>query len=78
MLPRDVPKRTTFHDPVAERQMTQADAKLFYHRNKLDGWAQQTPLESPVMIAGSRGTTEYGGESLMLDNDEGLIIHGVH
>lgn len=76
MLPRDVPKRTTFHDPVAERQMTQADAKLFYHRNKLESrsgsaiW-NQTPQESPVMLAGSRGTTDYGGESLLLDNEEG-------
>ncbi|PHH68401.1 hypothetical protein CDD82_593 [Ophiocordyceps australis] len=36
MLPRDVPKRTTFYDPVAERQMTQTDAKLIYQRSKID------------------------------------------
>ncbi|KAL3961579.1 hypothetical protein ACCO45_003102 [Purpureocillium lilacinum] len=37
MLPRDVPQRTTFYDPVAERHMTQTDAKLFYQRSKIDG-----------------------------------------
>ncbi|PHH58672.1 hypothetical protein CDD81_4885 [Ophiocordyceps australis] len=36
MLPRDVPKRTTFYDPVAERQMTQTDAKLIYQRSQID------------------------------------------
>lgn len=45
MLPRDMPKKTAFYDPVAERQMTHTDAKLFYQRSQLDqkaggqGWA---------------------------------------
>jgi AMP deaminase len=30
MLPRDLLKRTAFYDPVAERQMSQMDAKLIY------------------------------------------------
>lgn len=34
MLPRDVPRKTTFYDPVAERQMSQTDAKLFYQRSQ--------------------------------------------
>jgi AMP deaminase len=28
MLPRDLPKRTAFYDPIAERQMTQTDVCL--------------------------------------------------
>ena len=36
MLPRDRPQKTAFYDPVAERQMTQTDAKLFYQRNQLE------------------------------------------
>ncbi|KAI0124640.1 AMP deaminase 2 [Xylariales sp. AK1849] len=55
MLPRDFPKRTAFYDPVAERQMTQTEAKLFYQRSqqRADGsnWGQSqaTPQGSPVM-----------------------------
>ncbi|KAK7737424.1 AMP deaminase [Cytospora paraplurivora] len=36
ILPRDMPNKTAFYDPVAERQMTQHDAKLFYQRSQLD------------------------------------------
>ncbi|KAI0489576.1 hypothetical protein F4859DRAFT_461495 [Xylaria cf. heliscus] len=50
MLPRDVPRKTTFYDPVAERQMSQTDAKLFYQRSKRDllkndasSWSQSHP-----------------------------------
>ncbi|KAI1857050.1 hypothetical protein JX265_009277 [Neoarthrinium moseri] len=58
MLPRDVPKRTAFYDPVAERQMTQTDAKLFYQRSQQRGdtssWGQSqaTPQGSPVISTG--------------------------
>ena len=34
LLPRDKQKKTAFYDPVAERQMTQTDAKLFYMRSQ--------------------------------------------
>ena len=79
MLPRDVPQRTTFYDPVAERQMTQTDAKLFYQRSKIDGrgvgsssWAQTPPQgSSPLMPPGSRPATEYGADSLVLDPESG-------
>ncbi|KAI3331873.1 AMP deaminase [Xylariaceae sp. AK1471] len=58
MLPRDVPRMTTFYDPVAERQMSQTDAKLFYQRsqqldhlkNDASSWSQShhpTPHGSP-------------------------------
>jgi AMP deaminase len=34
MLLRDLPKRTTFYDPVAERQWSHTDAKLFYQMSR--------------------------------------------
>lgn len=61
MLLRDRPRKTTFHDAVAERQMTQTDAKLFYQRSQLDqlktednNWSQPqvTPHDSPVASVG--------------------------
>lgn len=79
MLPRDLPKRTTHYDPIAERQMTQTDAKLFYQRSKIDGktgsgiWTQSTPHGSPVIVSGSRPPTDYGGDSLVLDQDSGKL-----
>lgn len=81
MLARDLPKRTTFYDPVAERQMSQTDAKLFYQRSKIDvrggsgSWSQSTPHGSPVIYSGSRPPTEYGGDSLILDQDGGEPSH---
>jgi AMP deaminase len=76
MLPRDLPQRTTFYDPVAERQMSQTDAKLIYHRSMTDvrkssggTWTQSTPDGSPMITSGSQPATEYGGDSLILDSD---------
>ena len=75
MLPRDLPKRTTHYDPVAERQMTQTDAKLFYQRSKIDSrigsgiWNQSEANGSPLLVSGSRPPTEYGGDSLILDEE---------
>ncbi|KAI5462934.1 hypothetical protein BGZ63DRAFT_422345 [Mariannaea sp. PMI_226] len=75
MLPRDLPRRTTFYDPVAERQMSQTDAKAFYHRSKVDlrsaahAASQPTPLGSPLVPSGSHPPTEYGADSLVLDLD---------
>lgn len=73
MLLRDLPKRTTFYDPVAERQMSQTDAKYFYHRNKADvrsagGAGIQSIPQSPFLASGSRPATEYGADSLVLDS----------
>jgi AMP deaminase len=65
MLPRDVPKRTAFYDPVAERQMTQTDAKLFYQRSQQRGesshWGQLqvTPQGSPVISTGQSKLHEH-------------------
>ncbi|KAH8676371.1 hypothetical protein BX600DRAFT_454901 [Xylariales sp. PMI_506] len=58
MLPRDIPKRTAIFDPVDERQISQADAKLFYQRSQQraegSNWSQSqaTPHGSPVISAG--------------------------
>lgn len=54
MLPRDLPKRTTFYDPVAERQMSLTDAKLFYqmslqgHQNRPGSSTWQASQSLPV------------------------------
>ncbi|KAF9869818.1 AMP deaminase [Colletotrichum karsti] len=57
MLPRDLPTRTAFYDPVAERQMSQTDAKLFYQRSQIGQlrtgsalWSQSSPHGSPLMV----------------------------
>ncbi|GAW18744.1 hypothetical protein ANO14919_082260 [Xylariales sp. No.14919] len=69
MLPRDVPRKTTFYDPVAERQMSQTDAKLFYqksqrdfHKNNASSRAQShpTPHGSPPAVPND-GSTSVGG-----------------
>ncbi|KAK3311182.1 uncharacterized protein B0T15DRAFT_65616 [Chaetomium strumarium] len=57
MLPRDMPHKTAFYDMVAERQMTQTDAKLFYQRSQaesrtqLQQLAQMSPQSSPLIPA---------------------------
>lgn len=62
MLPRDMPTRTAYYDPVAERQMSQTDAKLFYQRSQTNqkvgtssssNWteSQTTPQASPLMTS---------------------------
>lgn len=59
MLPRDMPKKTAFYDPVTDRQMSQTDAKLFYQRRQVEGqktaspWAPlaESAQESPAMSA---------------------------
>jgi AMP deaminase len=71
MLPRDMPQRTAFYDPVAERQMSQTDAKLFYQRSQIDlhkpggtFWSSQaSPMESPVITIGA------GLRDVSSDND---------
>lgn len=58
MLARDLPQKTAFYDLVAERQMTQTDAKLFYQRRQADArspmhpYAQVSPQGSPLLSAG--------------------------
>ena len=78
MLARDLPERTTFYDPVAERQMTQTDAKLFYQRSQVDlrsgsgTWTRPTTQGSPVIVSKSQPPTEYGADSIILEEDGGM------
>ncbi|KAI0873972.1 hypothetical protein GGS24DRAFT_461374 [Hypoxylon argillaceum] len=61
MLPRDVPRKTTFYDPVAERQESQTDAKLIYQKSQRDlhtsSWSQShpTPHCSPPALPNDGG-----------------------
>lgn len=53
MLPRDYQRKTAFYDYAAEKQLSQADAKLFYQRSQLDGQrgggSQYSPQGSPII-----------------------------
>lgn len=70
MLPRDVPRKTTFYDPVAERQMSQTDAKLFYQRSQRDllkndasSWSQSHPTphcSPPALPNDAAGASVHG------------------
>lgn len=59
MLPRDVQQKTAYYDYAAEKQLSQADSKLFYQRSQLEaqktegsnwGASQGSPQASPVII----------------------------
>jgi AMP deaminase len=59
MLPRDIQRKTAYYDYAAEKQLSQADAKLFYQRSQLEaqktggsnwGHSQSSPQGSPVLI----------------------------
>jgi AMP deaminase len=59
MLPRDIQRKTAYYDYAAEKQLSQADAKLFYQRSQLEaqktggstwGNSQSSPQGSPVLI----------------------------
>ncbi|ROT36980.1 AMP deaminase [Sodiomyces alkalinus F11] len=70
MLPRDMPKRTAFYDPVDERRMNQEDAKLYYQRNHIgqrpgasSTWPLTTPSGSPVLNT-SMSASRDGAPSL--------------
>jgi hypothetical protein len=58
MLPRDKQRKTAYYDYAAEKQLSQADAKLFYQRSQLEsqkaggsnwGNSQHSPEGSPVI-----------------------------
>ena len=59
MLPRDMQRKTAYYDYVAEKQLSQADMKLFYQRSQLEAqktggsnWnaSQPSVQGSPVLI----------------------------
>ena len=75
MLPRDMPKRSAYYDPVAERQMSQSDAKVFYQLSQRDlqktaaqqqqqqqqQQQHQTPADSPVIHGGAQDGDDTNG-----------------
>ncbi|KUI57247.1 AMP deaminase [Cytospora mali] len=61
LLPRDMPKKTAFYDPIAERQMTQHDAKLFYQKPGGQPWGSSKYGDS---MSGSPVISAGGGQSL--------------
>jgi AMP deaminase len=59
MLPRDMQRKTAYYDYVAEKSLSQADAKLFYQRSQLEaqmtggsnwGNSQASAHGSPVLM----------------------------
>ncbi|KAK2624304.1 hypothetical protein QTJ16_006254 [Diplocarpon rosae] len=59
MLARDVQRKTAYYDYAAEKQLSQADAKLFYQRSQLEaqktggsnwGNSQHSPQGSPLLM----------------------------
>lgn len=59
MLPRDVQQKTAYYDYAAEKQLSQADAKLFYQRSQFEaqktggsswGNSQSSRQPSPTLI----------------------------
>jgi hypothetical protein len=67
MLPRDMQRKTAYYDYAAEKQMSQADAKLFYQRSQLEAqqtggstWGSQNSLQNSPVIAATRSLSNMG------------------
>jgi AMP deaminase len=67
MLPRDIQRKTACYDYAAEKQMSHADAKLFYQRSQLEAqqtggsnWGSQNSLQSSPVIAATRSVSNMG------------------
>ncbi|KAM0322818.1 hypothetical protein ACHAQA_009159 [Verticillium albo-atrum] len=61
MLPRDLPMRTAYYDPVAERQLSQTDAKLFYQRSQI---GQKGGAGSPLVTGYDAGDHSLHPQSI--------------
>jgi AMP deaminase len=74
MLARDLPKKTAYYDRVAERKMTQTDAKLFYQRSQAETRSQMftnaqiTPTGSPIIHPGAGPSLGHVGADLGLSS----------
>ncbi|KAJ4290161.1 AMP deaminase [Collariella sp. IMI 366227] len=74
MLPRDLPHKTAFYDLVAERQMSQTDAKLFYQRSQaesrtqLNQLAHMSPQTSPLLSAAASSYHDLASMSQSFGN----------
>jgi AMP deaminase len=67
ILPRDIQRKTAYYDYAAEKQMSHADAKLFYQRSQLEAqqtgesnWGSQNSLQNSPVIAATRSVTNMG------------------
>jgi AMP deaminase len=79
MLPRDVQEKTAYYDYTSEKQLSQADAKLFYQRSKFEsqktgegswttsqrGTRQNSPNQSPVIVPNSMNNILEGDLAAM-------------
>ncbi|EJT81309.1 AMP deaminase 2 [Gaeumannomyces tritici R3-111a-1] len=84
MLARDKQRRTTFYDPVAERHMSQTDAKLFYQRSQRERQkaGSSTPWgEGSPVIAGRAGPSlddlAHGPLPPSHDLASSPLLHGI-
>ena len=89
MLPRDKQRKTAYYDYAAEKQLSHADAKLFYQRSQLEGqktgggnWgnSQQTPDGSPVISGAMRtlSTTFEAEQDGLRKSSSILSMHSRH
>lgn len=67
MLDRDIQRKTAYYDYAAEKQMSQADAKLFYQRSQLEAqetggsnWGSQNSLQSSPVITATKSFSNMG------------------
>jgi AMP deaminase len=67
MLDRDIQRKTTYYDYAAEKQMSHADAKLFYQRSKLEAqktggsnWGSQNSLQNSPVITATKSFPNMG------------------
>lgn len=79
MLQRDVQEKTAYYDYTSEKQLSQADAKLFYQRSKFEsqktaesswstsqwGTRQNSPGQSPVIVPKSVESVLEGDQTGM-------------
>ena len=81
MLPRDIQQKTAYYDYAAEKQLSHADAKLFYQRSQLEaqktggstwGNSQQSETHgSPILIPRSFSNV-FDGEQAGLRRSESI------
>jgi len=64
MLARDIQRKTAYYDYAAEKQMSQADAKLFYQRSQLEAqitggstWGSQASAQGSPVMTGARSVS---------------------
>ncbi|PQE04314.1 AMP deaminase protein [Rutstroemia sp. NJR-2017a BBW] len=81
LLARDKQKRTAYFDYVAEKEMSQADSKLFYQRSQLEshktggsnwGNSQKSAVPSPVLKPRSFSNMVDGGQGISAKSGQNL------